>query len=940
MYYGDDMCYTTDEELYHIGVKRRSGRYPWGSGKEPYQRTEDFLARIDSLKKNGLTETQIAETIGLTTTQLRVQASLAKSEKRAIMVETAQGLRDKGYSLNEIAAKMGFKNDSSVRSLLNETSTQRMDQAQNVAATIKKAIDEKGMIDVGAGVERELGCSKEKLQQALYILEREGYPTYGGRLEQVTNKGKFTTMQVICPPGTEHKEIYDTSRINSIRDYNTNTGEFNTRKLEYPSSMDINRLKIRYAEDGGVSKDGTIEIRRGCKDLDLGGSHYAQVRILVDGDRYLKGMAVYKDDDNFPPGVDVVFNTNKSKSVAPRDVLKKTSNDDPINPFGATIKEDGQYYYDDPKGKYIDKTTGKRQSLGLINKKSDEGDWEKWSDTLPSQFLSKQNMSLIRKQLALTKADKYTEYEDIMSVDNPTVRKHLLMKFAEDCDGAAVHLKAAALPRQRYQVILPIDSLKDNEVYAPNFKDGETICLVRYPHGGTFEIPTLKVNNKNKDAIKMIGKNPIDAVCINSRVAERLSGADFDGDFVMCVPTGNGINIKTSKPLKGLEGFDNKKEFPATPNSPKMKKGSVGREMGIISNLITDMTLRGASDEELTRAVKHSMVVIDAYKHGLDYKKSERVHNIAALKKRYQQITDEDGNVIKTGGASTLISRAKSKQMVEKRVGSPKINDKSKPWYDPSEPEGALLYNRMLNKPGTKDYDPSQPDNVYIKRKPQTHNKSGKVILENSTAMYEAKDARSLSSGRPQEELYADYANSMKALANQARKSYMDTPNLVHSAEAKKKYKAQYDSLMGKLALSEKNAPKERQAQVVANSTISAQLQANPDLKKDKEKYRKLKNSTLNQARQRVGAHRQEIAIDDKEWEAIQAGAISENVLSKILQRADMDTVRSKATPRNNKTLSTAKINKLNCMKESGYTNQEIAEALGVSVSTIAKHIH
>lgn len=546
-------------------------------------------------------------------------------------------------------------------------------------------------------------------------------------------------------------------------------------------------------------------------------------------------------------------------------------------------------------------------------------------------------MSLIKKQLSLTKADKIAEYDEIMSVTNPTVRKHLLQKFAEDCDGAAVHLKAAALPRQKYQVILPIDSLKDDEVYAPNYKDGEKICLVRYPHGGTFEIPTLTVNNKNKDAIKMIGKNPIDAVCINSNVAERLSGADFDGDFVMCLPTGKGINIKTSKPLKGLEGFDNKKEYPATPNSKRMKKGSVGREMGVISNLITDMTLKGASDEELTRAVKHSMVVIDAYKHELDYKKSERDHNIAALKKKYQTIEDEHGNVIKTGGASTLISRAKSKTMVEKRVGSPKINTKDKPWYDPNEPEGALLYNRVLNKPGTADYDPSKPDNQYVQRAPQTH-KSGKPILEKSTAMFEAKDARSLSSGRPQEELYADYANSMKALANQARKSYATTPRLEYSAEAKKAYGAEHTSLTAKLANAEKNAPKERQAQAIASSKVKAQIQANPQLENDNDALRKLKNNALNQARAQVGAKREPIVITDKEWEAIQKGAISENTLSSILKYADMDSVRSKATPRQTSTLSQAKINKIQCMRASGYTNQEIAEAIGVSVSTVVKN--
>ena len=60
----------TDNELKHYGMPRRSGRYPWGSGKDPYQRTGDFLTRIDDLKKQGLTEKEIADAFGLTTTEL------------------------------------------------------------------------------------------------------------------------------------------------------------------------------------------------------------------------------------------------------------------------------------------------------------------------------------------------------------------------------------------------------------------------------------------------------------------------------------------------------------------------------------------------------------------------------------------------------------------------------------------------------------------------------------------------------------------------------------------------------------------------------------------------------------------------------------------------------------------------------------------------------
>ena len=902
------MTDNNDNELMHYGMPRRSGRYPWGSGKDPYQRTGDFLTRIDDLKKQGLTEKEIADALGLTTTQLRAQKSIANAERRATLVATAQGLRDKGYSLQQIAKEMGYNNDSSVRSLLNEKSAQRMDQAQNIKETLKKYIDEKGMIDVGVGVERELGVSTEKLNQALYMLEQEGYQVYTGRIEQVTNKGQFTTMKVIGRPDSEYKDMYDPTKVHSIHDYNTETGECNVDAFVYPKSLDINRVKVRYAEEGGVTKDGTIEIRRGVQDLDLGNSHYAQVRILVDNDRYLKGMAVYKDDSNFPDGVDVIFNTNKSKDKAPRDVFKEIKND-PVNPFGSTIKANGQSYY-------IDKKTGKRE-LSLINKKSEEGDWNDWKDYLPSQFLSKQNISLIKKQLSLTLADREAEFDEIMSIPNGTVRKNLLNTFADDCDGAAVHLKAAALPRQKYQVILPIDSLKDNEVYAPNFKNGESVALIRYPHGGTFEIPILKVNNKNKDAVNMIGTNPKDAICINSKNAERLSGADFDGDTVMVIPTGKGVNITSTAPLEGLITFDNKKEYPATPNSVKMKKENVGREMGVISNLITDMTLKGASTEELTRAVKHSMVVIDAYKHKLDYKKSEQDNGIAALKKKYQTTIDENGNV-HSGGASTLISRAKGEVRIDKRVGSPKVNQKGKPWYDPTLEEGALIYKSVKE--------------TYVDKNGKTQ-----VRTQTSTKMAEARDARTLSSGTMQEEVYANYANNLKSLANRARKAMIDTPDIKYSPDAKKKYAPQYSSLMHKLNQSLMNAPRERQAQLLATSVVRAKMEANPNM--EKEEMKKIKQKALTEARNKLGAKRTTVDVTDDEWEAIEAGAISPNKLSQILQNTDTAVIREKATPRDKRTLSEAKVNKLKCMVASGYSNSDIAEALGISASTVSKYL-
>lgn len=891
---------TSLEDLMHYGTPKHSGRYPWGSGKDPHQHSADFLSRVNELKKSGMSEKEIADAIGLTTTQLRVQKSLASGEQRTLLVDRARSLKEDGLSTNKIAEKMGIA-ESSVRSLLNSESEARMNAAKKTAEFLKKQVDEKGMIAVGAGVEKELGnISKEKLKEALYILEREGYPTYGGGVPQVTNPGQQTNIKVLCPPGTEHKEIYNYDKVNSLRDYITyDGGETFKKAFEYPSSMDSKRLKVRYAEDGGIRKDGVIELRRGVKDLDLGNSHYAQVRIMVDGTHYLKGMAIYSDNTD---GADVIFNTNKKRGTpvcGPKDnTVLKNIKKDPENPFGSLLKEHGgQSYYIDKDGK---------EKLSLINKTREEGDWLKWADKLPSQFLVKQNLSLINKQLKMTEDDKQMEFDEIASLTNPTVKKRLLQSFADDCDAAAVHLKTAALPRQKYQVILPLTTIKDDQVYAPNYQDGEKVALVRFPHAGTFEIPILTVNNKQPEGKRVLGSTPADAIGISSNVAERLSGADFDGDTVMVVPTGKKINIKSTRPLKELDGFDPKMKYPKREGMKVMQ--DTQKQMGVISNLITDMTLKGADPDELARAVKHSMVVIDAEKHELDYKKSESENGIAALKKKYQGAVGEDGKYHE--GASTLLSRAKSETAVLKRKGSPIIDPET----------GEVSYKSV-----TEEYLDKKTGKI-------------KVRTQQSTKMAETKDARTLSTGTPKEEAYANYANKMKSLANQARKEMLNAGKIEYSSAAKEVYKKEVSSLMTKLNVSLMNAPRETQAQIMANAEIKAKKQANPNM--SKEELKKAKNSALINARLKVGAERKLIEINDKEWEAIQAGAISENKLSQILNHTDLDKIRERATPRTNQTLSTAKMSKIAAMKLSGYATAEIAKAIGVSSSTVLKYLN
>lgn len=942
-YYGSA---ESGEALQHYGTKRHSGRYPWGSGDDPYQHdSRDFLGRIEELKKSGWTETpeNIKKEFGLTTSQYRMEKSIANSERRADQVARIKSLKEDGLGATEIGRKMGLS-ESTVRSLLNEKSEAKMKEARETADFIKSQVDKKGMIEVGAGVAEELRISQEKLNQALYLLEREGYYSFVGGVPQVTNPGQQSNQKVVCPPGTPYKindqgkrvtsAIYEYDKIHPLNEdqyISRDDGKTFEKKFHYPASLDSKRLAIRYKEDGGDQKDGIVELRRGVDDLSLGESKFAQVRIMVDGKKYIKGMAVYSDD--MPDGVDVVFNTNKSKSVAKLDVLKDIKSD-PDNPFGSLIKDanqGGQYWYTDKNGK---------KKLGLINKRADEGDWDEWSNGLPSQFLSKQSLPLAKKQLGIAKAEKAEEFELLRELTQPTVKKYLLNKFADECDAAAVDLKAASLPGQKYHVIIPVTSMKDTEVYAPNYENGSKLALIRYPHGGTFEIPILTVNNKQKTAKKLLG-DVRDAVCINSKVAERLSGADFDGDTVMCIPThdkGGKVKIVNKNPLEDLVGFDPKVEY-----GPETYKGrdvkpmkNTQIEMGKISNLITDMTLLGANDKQLARAVRHSMVVIDAEKHKLDYRQSAKDNNISALVKEWQIGVDKNGN-IKYGGASTIVSKAKGEYDVLKRQGSPKVNVKGTKDYDPSRPEGALIYKTADNVSYTKDK---------INKRTGEVTKVTKYRYDKSTKMAETDDAYTLVSKarHPMELLYADYANSMKALANKARLEAIKTRNIQYSASAKAAYKDEVESLNDKLRTATLNAPREREANRRANIEVTAKqkaYEAETGSKMKKGDIKKISQQALSKARtdlNTVSRADRSIKITDREWEAIQAGAISDNKLRNILKNTDVDNLRERATPRASKQLTQAKIAKIKAMSAS-YTLQQIADKMGVSVSTVSKYL-
>lgn len=885
------------DELKHYGTPRHSGRYPWGSGKDPYQSAVGWRGHIRELKKQGLSDVEIARAEGITTTQLRARMSLTKAEIRANQTAEVLRMKERGYSNMEIGRRMGI-GESTVRSLLDPVLAERSSITIATANMLKESVDQKRFIDIGTGVENHVGVTRTKLNTAVAALQEQGYKVHRVNVEQVGIPGQFTIVKVLGAPDTTWSEVVrDTSKIQNItmisedfgRTYRSDLG------LEPIKSISSDRIKVLYSEEGGAAKDGVIELRRGVDDLDIGGAKYAQVRIGVDDTHFLKGMAIYSD--NMPDGVDVIFNTNKHDTGNKLDSMKKMK-DDPDNPFGATIKEGGQ-----------------RGALNIIN---EEGDWETWSKTLSSQVLSKQPSTLAKRQLDLDVKQRQEEYDEINSLTNPVVKKQLLLAFADECDSAAVHLKAAGLPRQASKVILPIPDIKENEVYAPTFKNGETVVLIRHPHGGTFEIPQVTVNNKSKSA-KAIMENAVDAIGINPEVAKKLSGADFDGDTVIVIPNNAGL-VKTSASLRGLKNFDPIEMYPpydgmrtidgGTYNAKtrevdyggaKPKSQTRQTKMGEVSNLITDMTIKGADFDEIARAVRHSMVVIDSEKHHLNYKQSYLDNQIADLAEKYQNS--------KRGGASTIISKASSEY-------------------------------RVPHRKSTYTIDPNTGAKMYVYTEESYVDKKGRVIKRQtpSTRMAEADDARTLSSGRQIEEVYAGYANELKALGNASRKQAIEIVPIPYSPSSRVVYETEVASLNRKLDIALRNKPLERQAQIVATSIVGRKRQSNPHL--DKDDIKKIKNAALAEARVRTGAKKILIAPTEKEWEAVQAGAISPSKLTQILQNADLDRIKQLATPRLSIELSPAKILKARSMLEGGLTQAEVADALGVSTSTLSKALN
>lgn len=982
-FYEDSLAHVGTDHL-HPGkyTGTGSGRHPFGSGDNPHQHDLDLYYELTKLRNSGYSDDDIAKVWNMNTNEFRKQRTLSTSAYKMYRYEEAKILFEKGSSNIDIANKLNCT-EGTVRNMRKQydAGVEVKETKLGATKTLLKGELAKyenkepvSIIDVGDGSERYIGVSQVMKDNALEALKREGYVLHTIQVAQVNNFKNKTTVKILAKVNADWDSL-DTKYTTGLNPDNEDEMKRMVARYAYahldeihpisdtlvikddsavvktikpPVSVDSNRIKVAYADDPvdgetNLAREGTMVLRPSAADLTMTNydanniTHYAQVRIGVDGTHYLKGMAMLGNESDFPDGVDIIFYTKKSSSVPKMDVFKrmKTIYDDdgnkiidPENPFGAAIKANGQRTYLDADG-------NERQSC--VNILKEEGDWNEYSKSLAAQFLSKQSLPLIKDRLNASMDDVKDQLDQISKIENPAVRKKFLEEFADNCDTHAHELDAAAVSGQLTQVLLPIPSVPSGQIYAPNFKDGDKVALIRYPHAGIFEIPYLTVNNKIPGAVAALGKCK-DAVGVNKETLDQLSGADTDGDTAVIIPESSlapGTRVDHMPYLEGLVGYDPQEDVPyvegVTRKNPEwdgigkegktMTKRERGQQMGYTTNLIMDMTAQGCEVDDLTRAVKHSMVVVDAYKHGLDWRASEEKYGITELKMKYQ------GS--RRGGGSTIFTRA---------GGGARVNDFKLGQYqiDENGKKHLVTIDSKTGEPLYRDTGETYIDKKGVERNSTTE------ITKMAKAWREGKDAFSLvSEWRTDKEVaYAEYSNAMHQLANNTRLIVNNMEGQAQNKEARQQYQAEIASINEKLITAQMNAPRERLAQMQATSVINAKLRANPAIREDEEELKKLKKFQLNQARARTGASGKEtrIHLTAKEYEAINAGAIGSTTLDKVLAKCDSETLRELAMPKTEATtLNDAQIARLKMAYNGGQnvTQAQLAEQFGISVSTV-----
>lgn len=941
--------------LKHYGVKRKSGRYPWDPSLH-LPKNYKFIEDRDEMKKRGLSDNEIAKQMGLSTTVYRSKVTIAKEELKQYNMQRISKLQSEGMIIDDIAKTIGTTGQT-VRNYLDEIKNpnksaraQRV-QTEAVADTLEAAVKRSKYIDVGKGVEIQMGISKEKLKSGLNALVESGeYEVHNLRIAQVTDKNNSTPVKVLTKKGVERSEIYkNMDKVRPVEEFAINGDARMFQQMERPKSIGWDRVHIRYAipegqkghgtNDDGAMMDGAMFLRPGVKDLNLGKASYAQVRIAVGDTHYLKGMALYGTEEMFkgiPKGTDIIFNTNKTANKTPQEVLKELKKNpeggapiDGPNPFGATVKRQNTLV--DSKGNPVykpgvkDRFGNKVPQIGSVNIVNEEGDWGSWSKALSAQFLSKQPTTVVHERLKATMKQVQDEYESIQKVTNPVIKKQLMESFVSDLESKQVHMKAAAPKGFQGHVILPVPDMKENEVYAPNYKNGEKVVLIRYPHGGRFEIPELTVNN-NSVARKMISKDSPDAIGIHPKVASKMSGADFDGDTAYVIPNNKG-KFKSRDSLKELKNFDPNMYADKPGTFTPITKRYQQTLMGVVSNLITDMTLQGAPSNEIARAVKHSMVVIDAEKHKLNYKRSAEENGIDALMKRYMTHVDK----VKYGDLERYNPKTRR---VDKVIDPDKLKKDLTPGKEYTS--ASTIISRHKQSVITDGYQVEVPD-------PKSKSGGTKMVWRNKKETYlvnMVKDANVFlgPNATKTEHHYADYINELKAFKNKVDSEMSGIKMPARDPKAAKIYAEEVLSMKDKVNQVKINRIKERQAQRMAEVSSKAEIARRSEdevLKKDE--ISRINQQALNKARSMVGAERTPVTITDDEWDAVQSNAVSGTLLKELVSFMDDSQLKSLATPRANKQMTDARKSKAKALLANGYTIAQVAEALGVSSSTIGK---
>lgn len=1047
---------------------RGSGRYPFGSGNRPHQHDWDLISRIDKLRaaNPGIKDEEIAKQLGYYQTNKYGQiiydedgnpkAGAPGRLKTAMRYAGANIKRDKyeeicwydthidpdtgkGYTDTKIAKLMGEPGESSIRSLRNTIEQGKLTKFVDIADKLRTEADKKGIIDVTSDIADHLGCSTGTLNTAIESLQNEGYEMKKLNFKNMSNPSFETTVVALCKPGEDTSRLFkQPERIKSITEVENSMEEKRDHDNDINSSLikrgiadtpqiSLDRIKVIYDEDGGTERDGLILIKAhrdengnlqaDSPDLSLGNARYAQIRIAVEGNRYIKGMAAYSEDISN----DIVINSNKSREQGIDKALKKLelNKDGTVakNMFGSSVVN-AQTVMRDRFGQPILDKDGNQVASAInfvganINDAHIEGRWGQWSKNLPSQFLTDLPLSVVKKQLALQAKIYEENLKEIESLNNPTVKRAMLIDYGNQLDAAACNLKAAPIGGQKTRVLMPVPSLKDNECYCPGLENGTTVALARFPHQGKWEIPILKVNNNNAEAKALIGDGA-DAICINHHNHGVLSGADSDGDTCIVIPmtrknktTGEFDKVTDVVNMPSLIGkvktddnggyklvkisdFDPTGEYgignPRFSNMYKTKKDpktgkeekiptyhyfkteqAKGKEMGIASNLIQDMRIKDASPDELVRADMYSMVVIDAKKHQLNWKQAYKDFGIDELKKKYQSHIDTETGRVKEQGASTLITLAGSPSQQKARAIWKASADSIDPvtgakiYKDPVKTKESKASPEFVKIPGSNRYlkddngekiqatwtgeVKQKPDGSYYydagSGKPKWSYKDVDRT-ENIKRMELVDDAFKLvadpSKLTETERAYAVYANHCKSLANQARKEYLVTKPIEYNKEAAAKYATEVAELKEAYLKASKNKARERQAQLLATSEYNAILNDHGS-ELDGEDRRKLRGQCVSDARDACGANKDRIRFTEKQWEAVNAGAIGPSMLDRLLDNADKDNYVKLALPKTSRISDSQKSQILNLYR-AGWGYEAISEKLGISTGSVSNII-